>query len=102
MDVIEVVAKIRYEVFQELDLWVARAAQLRLSANGHSPPEAVQNLQEVVSEFFLSCIERGNLIDVLREYHLDHDAPAHPSERNGIMDVPLPLLATQHARRPVG
>jgi hypothetical protein len=55
-----------------------------------------------VSEFFLSCVERGNLIDVLREYHLAHGTPVHPSERNGIMDVPLPLLATQHARRPVG
>jgi predicted RNase H-like HicB family nuclease len=101
MDTVELFVKVKVDTFQELGVWVARCAALRLSANGASREEAFANLREVMEQFFFSCVERGNILDVLRDQHVEHHALPGTAEQVEEMTVPVPLLADAHARRPV-
>lgn len=101
MDAIQIVAKIKFETFQELGLWVARTPALRLSANGASKAEALQNLQELLGEFFVSCIERGNILDVLKAHQVDAVSSVRGGDPEEFVEVPIPLLAADDARRQI-
>jgi len=98
---LEINCTIPVKFFKEQGVWVARAPQLRLSANGDTKGEALDNLDEIVREFFLFCVGRGNLLDVLAERSVEHKASTHRHESSKMITVPIPLMA-QYARRQMG
>ena len=70
--------RIRAEVFQEDDQYVAICPELNVSSFGQSPPEAIRSLQEAVSLFLEECHRIGTLRQVLEEAGFSHTtSPAH-------------------------
>jgi len=53
-----------------------------------------------MEQFFFSCVERGNIMDVLRERQVEHHAVPGSAAQAEEMTIPVPLLADANARRP--
>ena len=70
--------RMRAEVFQEDDQYVAVCPELNVSSFGDSSSEAVRSLQEAVSLFLEECHRLGTLKAVLEEAGFSHTAtPTH-------------------------
>ncbi len=70
--------RIRAEVFQENDQYVAICSELNVSSFGDTPTEAMRSLREAVTLFLEECQRMGTLKQVLEEAGFSHTArPAH-------------------------
>ncbi len=82
---------------EEADRVVALCATLDVMSQGANRQEAKRNLVAAVELFVESCFERGVLDRVLKECggKIGREAPTKPHWL--IIDVPMPLVAQQHA-----
>ena len=71
------VIRIRAEIFQEDDQYVAICSELNVSSFGNTPQEATRSLQEAVSLFLEECHRMGTLRQVLEEAGFSHMTPTH-------------------------
>jgi len=70
--------RIRAEVFQEHDQYVAICPELNVSSFGDTAAEALRSLREAVSLFLEECQRMGTLKQVLEEAGFSHIAtPTH-------------------------
>ncbi len=84
-------------VEQEVGRVVALCATLDVMSQGATRLEAKRNLVAAVELFVESCFERGVLDRVLKECggKIGREAPTKPHWL--VIDVPMPLVAQQHA-----
>lgn len=70
---------------------------LDVHSQGKNEKEAISNVIEALQLFVETCYEQGTLGDVLRELGFvpEHDAENATDER--MVEVPLSLIARQHA-----
>jgi predicted RNase H-like HicB family nuclease len=64
--------RIRAEVFQEGDQYVAICPELNVSSFADTPQDAVRSLREAVSLFLEECHRMGTLRQVLEEAGFSH------------------------------
>lgn len=64
---IELKGAIPVSFYQEGEYVIATSPALKISSFGDSEKEAKEKLQEAIELFFEVCVERGTLLDVLRE-----------------------------------
>ena len=70
--------RIRADIFQEGDQYVALCPELNVSSFGDSPQEALRSLQEAVHLFLDECHRMGTLRQVLEEAGFSHTtSPTH-------------------------
>jgi len=70
--------RLRVEIFQEGDQYVAVCPELNVSSFGDSRQEAIRSLQEAVSLFLEECHRMGTLKQVLEEAGFSHTtSPIH-------------------------
>ncbi len=96
-----VVCKLRVVTFEEMGAVVARCPELHISNHGATREEATERLAGSVEMFFDLCAEKGTLFDVLRERGVLH-ARVPPDEQGQVLEVPIPLMALENARRAAG
>ena len=96
-----VVCRLRVETQEEEGAFVARSPELRMSNHGATPEEAKANLALSLRMFFDICAEKGTLFKVLRERGVQH-AEIPPNEQDRVLEVPIPVMALENARRTVG
>lgn len=84
-------------VKEEVGRVVALCATLDVMSQGATRQEAKRHLVEAVQLFVESCFERGTLDRVLKKCggRIRREAPTKPHWL--VIDVPLPLVAQQHA-----
>ena len=82
--------------------WVlASCPILDVHSQGDTEDEAKENLIEALHLFFLSCLERGTLDDVMRECGFVPTETMPPPEQcrdHSHIDVPIPFNVTQRPR----
>lgn len=85
--------RIRAEIFQEGDQYVALCPELTVSSFGDTAPEALESLQEAVSLFLEECQRMGTLKQVLEEAGFAHTTlPTHrwlPPKPIGVKELSL-------------
>lgn len=84
-------------VEEEAGRVVALCAPLDVMSQGATRQEAKRNLVAAVQLFVKTCFELGTLNQVLKECggKIGREAPTKPDWL--VIDVPLPLVARQHA-----
>ena len=105
---VEFMARLPYSVQHRKKWVVACCPILDVHSQGKSEEEAVKNLTEALSLFFLSCFERGILDEVLKESgfstpitkDISKIKPAAEKQQPPTIDVPIPFLVHQAPRTP--
>ena len=79
--------------------YIASCPPLDVHSQGMSETEALHNLTEALRFFIESCFERGTLEQVLKDsgFALSHDEYPQ-AQQNHYVNVPISLLAAQHAQ----
>jgi len=60
-------AKLPVDIHKEGKWFISSCHILDVHSQGHTKKEAVKNLKEALSLFFVSCYDRGTLDNVLKE-----------------------------------
>jgi predicted RNase H-like HicB family nuclease len=80
--------RLEARVFKEDEHFVARCDQLKISDQGGSPQEAVDNLSITLELFFESCFRRGTIDRVLEQHGIIfHDT--EPGYKRVLGAIPL-------------
>ncbi|CAN2039971.1 Type II toxin-antitoxin system HicB family antitoxin [Candidatus Magnetomoraceae bacterium gMMP-15] len=91
--------KLPFKIIKQEKWYVSSCPIMDVYSQGETKEKAKNNLIEALTGFFISCIERGTLNDVLKECgfkiindfsYIDADT-AHQEE---YINIPIPLLAT--------
>jgi len=88
--------RVRAELFQEGDQYVAICPELSVSSFGDTKVEALKSFQEAVSLFFEECQRLGTLKQVLEEAGFSHvSTPTHqwlPPKPIGVEQLSLSVV----------
>lgn len=96
--VIEVNMKIPFQLKKEGSYYISSCCLLDVHSQGETEEKAVNNLVEALSLFLSSCFERGVLDEVLQNCGLHSSHNGACLEDNGVVDVPLSLVANNNAQ----
>lgn len=90
---IEIKLNIEVAIKQEGEWYVACCTPLNLFAQGKTKAKAQENLIETLQLFFMSCIERGTLEQVLHESGFRPGLPRrrHKGAHAVAVEVPVPM-----------
>ena len=86
--VIRIEFTLPFELLTEGTWHIAACAPLDVASQGHTREEAIRNLEEALSLFLESCLERGTLQQVLG------DAGLHPVDSKRAADASTGLTIT--------
>ncbi|NUO79170.1 hypothetical protein HUU05_03765 [candidate division KSB1 bacterium] len=97
--IVTISAKLPFEIAKKGKWYISSCPLLDVVSQGRTEKKAKENLIEAVSLFFMSCIERNTIDEVLREcglmeYQTTTRRPARLKKSKNIMDIPLYLLST--------
>lgn len=88
---------VRVEVRQEGQWFYSSCPMLDVHSQGHSREEAVNNLVEALQLFVETCFELGTLNEVLSASGLRPSHEDVSEDDADYVDVPLSLVAQNHA-----
>lgn len=94
---------LRARTFREGEVHIARCDTLKISDQGRTKEEAIENLVRTLGVFFLSCVKRETIWRVLQRYNIVHTrvttepaASADADVEEVPVRIPLELLAGDH------
>lgn len=88
----------------EIGMYVSCCPVLDVFSQGETIPKALENLQEAVSLFLLTCVEKGSLVKVLQDCGFSlvkHELKQKPaiSPFKESIQVSIPFLAAKEVTR---
>lgn len=97
--VVTISAKLPFQIEKKGKWYISSCPLLDVVSQGRTEKKAKENLIEAVSLFFMSCIERNTLDEVLREcglieYQTTTQRPAKFKKSKNLIDIPLYMLST--------
>jgi len=97
--------KLPLKITKRRKWYVASCPIVDVHSQGESVEQARRNLVEALSLFFVSCLERNTLDDVLKKCGLTVARSLEPIRKKGtaakedLIDVPIPLLVSRSPQR---
>ncbi len=89
-------AKLPVKIIKRKKYVIASCPVFDVHSQGKDKEEALHNLQEALYLFFISCIERGTLDEVLRESGFKPARRKSRSKKVGEMiTVPIPMIKSK-------
>lgn len=90
-------AKLPFNIEKKGKWYISSCPVLDVCSQGRTEKRAKENLIEAVSLFFMSCIERNTIDDVLREcgfleFQTITQKSVKPKSTKNFIDIPLYLL----------
>jgi len=94
--IIILTAHLPFKIKKRSKWFVSSCPILDIYSQGRTEQEAIKNLEEALSLFFISCLEIGTLDQILKNCGFivaksDEDI-TEPSTEDNYLNVPIPLL----------